>query len=109
MNDQVNLWVGLDLEAADMWVKETQEQSDVAFGSSPVRYQGVHYDFEVSSQMAAVFSNVEWDLTEATMIEAGVRLEHLRYDYDNRMLDGATRDDGSACGSSFQKALFMEL
>ena len=27
-----------------------------------------------------------------------LRAERTHYDYDNRMLDGNTRDDGSACG-----------
>ena len=36
--------------------------------------------------------------TSHTRIDAGLRLEHQRYDYDNRMLDGATREDGTPCG-----------
>ena len=30
-------------------------------------------------------------------LEAGLRLEHARYDYDNRMIDGNTDEDGVPC------------
>lgn len=97
LNNKLQLWLGLDLEWASMFVKETQQRADIAFGSSPVRYQGKHYDFDVDSHMAAVFGNLEWQWSDATAWEIGARIETLRYDYDNRMIDGSTRADGSSC------------
>lgn len=100
LSDDLKLWLGLDLEWASMSVEENQERGDIAFGASPVRFRGKHYDFEVDSQLAAVFANLEWKLGQATSIEIGTRLESLTYDYDNRMVDGSTRDDGTACATS---------
>jgi outer membrane receptor protein involved in Fe transport len=37
-------------------------------------------------------------VTERLALSAGLRVEHVKYDYDNRMLDGNTRDDGTPCG-----------
>jgi outer membrane receptor protein involved in Fe transport len=36
-------------------------------------------------------------LGERWSLEAGLRLEHARYDYDNRMIDGNTDEDGLPC------------
>jgi outer membrane receptor protein involved in Fe transport len=98
LSDSVQLWLGMDLEVADIWVKETQENPDTGWGD--VRYQGVHYDFAVESLQAALFANLEWQLTESVTLESGLRFEQLRYDYDNQMLSGSSRDDGSACAPS---------
>ncbi|GAA5316437.1 MAG: TonB-dependent receptor [Candidatus Pelagadaptatus aseana] len=95
LSESVSLWLGADLEVADIWVEEFQEAADTGFGD--VRYQGLHYDFEVLSRQLAVFTNLEWRLNQVTTLEAGVRWESLRYQYDNRMLAGSSRDDGSAC------------
>ena len=46
----------------------------------------------------APYIQLQRTLTDRLTITAGLRLEYVRYDYDNRMLDGNTRDDGSACG-----------
>ena len=54
---RTSLWLGADLEWANMWVEEFQAN---ALGSSDnVRYQGQHYDFEVDSQQLAAFANLE--------------------------------------------------
>ena len=46
----------------------------------------------------AAFYNLGWDIAENVELIHSVRLERLNYDYDNRHLDGNSRDDGSACG-----------
>ena len=91
-------WLGFDGEWADMFVEERQENP---LGSADnVRFQGQHYDFDVTSQQYGLFVNSEWTLTDKISLEAGLRYESLKYDYDNNMIDGSTRDDGSACNSS---------
>jgi outer membrane receptor protein involved in Fe transport len=91
-------WLGFDGEWADMFVEERQENP---LGSADnVRFQGQHYDFDVTSQQYGLFANSEWTLTDKISLEAGLRYESLKYDYDNNMIDGSTRDDGSACNSS---------
>jgi len=92
------LWLGTDVEWANMWVEEFQAN---ALGvANNVRFLGQHYDFEVDSQQIALFANLEWQLSDQLTIEMGLRYEYLNYDYDNKMLSGTTRDDGSDCNSA---------
>jgi iron complex outermembrane receptor protein len=81
-------WVnGVDLEYTDGWLKETQEDS-----FSPNQPAGVHYDYQVDAAVVAAYSQFDSELGERWSFTAGARLEHTRYDYDNRT------DDGPACG-----------
>ncbi len=94
LNDSLRLWVGLEGEWADMEVEEAQPHELSPFSS---RYQGDHYDFEVTSLQFAGFINAEWQVQDSLALEAGVRWETIEYDYDNQLLTGSTRDDGSLC------------
>ncbi|MDB9805743.1 TonB-dependent receptor, partial [Porticoccaceae bacterium] len=94
----VSFWLGTDVEWASMWVEEFQAN---ALGvANNVRFQGQHYDFDVDSQQVALFANLEWQLSDQLITEMGLRYEYLNYDYQNNMLSGTTRDDGSACNSA---------
>ncbi|MFQ5634383.1 MAG: TonB-dependent receptor [Gammaproteobacteria bacterium] len=94
------LTVGLDLEYMDGFIK--QFQADPLNGGSAFLNatlpRGWHYDFDVRSIMAAPYGQVEISIAPAWRLIAGVRVEYLRYDYDNKQLDGNTRDDGTPCG-----------
>lgn len=99
LNEQLDWTLGLDLEAADMALREfqqgpTEHPSAFLVATIPA---GLHYDYQVDSQMAAAYTHARWSLTEATRIDAGVRFESLEYDYDNRTTDGALKVDGSPC------------
>lgn len=90
---------GLDLEWADIWLTEIQD--DPAEGSDflrETRPQGVHYDYEVAQLAASPWLNAEYALGDDTQLVAGVRGDWIRYDYDNRVAAGNLRDDGTACG-----------
>ena len=97
-SDNATIWLGADLEWADMWVKESQ--ANILGTADNVRFQGQHYDFEVKSQQYSVFSNAEWQVSDRLLLEAGLRYESLTYDYQNNMIVGSTRDDGTLCKSS---------
>jgi outer membrane receptor protein involved in Fe transport len=90
---------GFDLEWADVFLKQTQfgetEGSDFLRETRP---EGKHYDYEVEGVTAAAFVQTEFAVSDRVTLNAGLRAEHVRYDYDNRMLDGNTRDDGTPCG-----------
>jgi iron complex outermembrane receptor protein len=88
------LTAGLDGEIARGRVEETQAQD---LGPDSDRPGGKHYDYDVWSVMAAPYAQFEWPLAPRWALQAGLRLEYLRYDYDNQMLDGNTRDDGTSC------------
>jgi outer membrane receptor protein involved in Fe transport len=91
--------LGVQLEWADTWL--TQRQDGPTVGSAflvATRPEGQHYDYAVESALAAAFYDVSLDLSPRLTLVHSARLEQLRYDYDNRMVAGNTRDDGTACG-----------
>lgn len=78
-------------------------QENPATGSAFIvatRPVGVHYDYEVESKNAAVFYDLRVPLTASVDLVHSARAEWLDYEYDNRGLDGNTRDDGTPCGFS---------
>ncbi|MBD3648538.1 MAG: TonB-dependent receptor, partial [Pseudomonadales bacterium] len=91
--------VGFDGEATDAFLKETQPS---ATEGSPFLvetiYQGTHYDYEVKAYTLAAFVQASMDVGDNVQIVTGVRAERVDYDYDNLMLAGRTRDDGTPCG-----------
>jgi iron complex outermembrane receptor protein len=95
------LTAGLDLEYADGFVKQYQAEEldgDSAFLNATLP-QGWQYNFEVSSIVAAPYGQLEIPINESWRLIAGLRLEYLYYDYDNRMVTGNTQDDGvTTCG-----------
>lgn len=97
--EQLSWTVGGHVEYADTWLEQTQEGPTVG---SPflvaTRPPGTHYDYEVASTLAAAFYDLSWHLNPQVDVVHSLRIESVRYDYDNNALTGNTRDDGSACG-----------
>ena len=91
--------IGVDLEWSRVALTETQlepaEGSDFLVGTRP---EGLHYDFEVASKSIASYVQSDIDIAPDLTLGLGMRAEYVHYDYDNRMLDGNTRDDGTPCG-----------
>ena len=78
-----------------------QVQSGPTTGSNflvQTRPSGRHYDYAVDSAMAAAFYDLRFAAAARTTLAHSLRVERLRYDYDNRWLAGNTRDDGTSCG-----------
>lgn len=72
---------------------ETTEGSAFARGIRPA---GRHYDYEVD--VASLGVHVEATLQRLRWTwSAGMRVDHSRYDYDNRMLAGNTDEAGREC------------
>ena len=95
-------WVnGFQIEMANMDLKETQQNAltnSSAFNNA-TRPQGKHYDYQAKSKVIAFFSGIEGvDLSNNLIGFGDIRAESIHYSYDNKMLDGNTRDDGSICG-----------
>ncbi|MFQ5608774.1 MAG: TonB-dependent receptor [Woeseiaceae bacterium] len=90
---------GLDVEWANVFLRETQlgttEGSDFLVETRP---PGKHYDYDVSSYSAASYVQADIELANNVVVSAGLRGEYVYYDYDNRMLVGNSRDDGTPCG-----------
>jgi iron complex outermembrane recepter protein len=102
MFEDMQLLAGIDLELADGFLKETQDgpATDGAPPANAIRPAGKHYDYEVQSKVAALYAQIEQPFAERWKLTVGGRLEHVDYDYDNRMLAGNTRDDGTSCGAA---------
>ncbi len=89
------LIAGVDLEYTQGFLKETQELPTGGFGN---RFpQGKHYDYEVTALVLAPYVHAEWSLSDRTQLTTGLRADLTRYDYDNRMIDGNTQEDGTPC------------
>jgi iron complex outermembrane recepter protein len=97
LDDALEFMTGVDGEWSSSFLQETQPH---AVPGNTVLPAGKHYDYEVQGLNGALFTQLAWTPLAATRIDAGLRLEHQRYDYDNRMIDGATREDGTPCGRS---------
>jgi iron complex outermembrane receptor protein len=100
--DSTRVLTGVDLELADGFLKETQDgpATDGAPAANAIRPAGKHYDYEVRSTVAAAYAQVEQPFAQRWTLTAGARVEYVQYDYDNRMIDGNTRDDGTPCGAT---------
>jgi outer membrane receptor protein involved in Fe transport len=97
--DRYTSVVGIDVEWSQVTLTETQ--FGPAAGSDflvETRPEGLHYDFEVASFSIASYIQSDIEIARNLTLGIGVRAEYVRYDYDNRMLDGNTRDDGTPCG-----------
>ncbi len=90
---------GVDVEWSEVALTETQfgpaEGSDFLVETRP---EGLHYDFEVDGVSVAPYVQSDIEFGKWLTLGLGLRAEYTRYRYDNRMLDGNTRDDGTPCG-----------
>jgi outer membrane receptor protein involved in Fe transport len=96
----MQLLTGIDLELADGFLEETQAgpATDGTPAANAIRPAGKHYDYDVRSQVAALYGQIEQPFAQRWRLTAGARFEYVDYDYDNKMIDGNTRDDGTSCG-----------
>jgi outer membrane receptor protein involved in Fe transport len=90
---------GVDVELADIYLEQSQDEPTQG---SPflveTRPAGKHYDFDASSVGVASYLQADYQLSEKLTLGAGLRADYLKYEYDNLMLTGNTRDDGTECG-----------
>jgi iron complex outermembrane receptor protein len=87
---------GIDVDLTRGWLREVQDRD-----FSPNQPAGVHYDYTVDALSAAAFGQVRYELTPRWHLEAGLRLEYNRYDYDNHA------PDGSACAPEASNCRFF--
>ena len=99
--DNLQLTSGIQTETAKVKLKEFQQFSlttSSAFNNA-VRPQGFHYNFDVDSSSIAIFFGFdEFFIGKNSFAYGDLRLEHNDYSYDNKILAGNTKDDGTSCG-----------
>jgi len=88
------LHYGFDLDITASYLQ--QEQAAPTFAVFPT---GKHYDYEVDATTAAWFVGGTWQPKAERELNAGMRYEIQRYDYDNLMLDGNDDENGVPCPS----------
>lgn len=91
---------GLDLEATEGSLSQTQEfatSTGSAFLNNTIPI-GKHYDYDVDATQVAPFVHYQRYFDNGFDISLGLRYERMEYDYDNRMINGRTKDSGVACG-----------
>jgi outer membrane receptor protein involved in Fe transport len=96
---KLEVTAGLDADWAEVFLR--QVQAAPAAGPPRIgetRPAGRHYDYRVNSFALAPFLQAEYRMSGRWRLGGGLRFEYTRYDYDNRMLSGDTREDGSPCG-----------
>ena len=97
----VDRWiVGLDAENTRGQLSEFQPNPTVSGSAFLVNTipSGAHYDYDVDANTWAVFAQYQLPVSESILLTFGGRYESVTYDYDNKLLDGRTKDDGTACG-----------
>ena len=91
--------IGVDGEIGKGELKQTQAE--------PITYSaflgatipaGNQYDYEVNTHKIAGFIRGEFDVTDQLSLLSGVRGEHMKYNYNNRMNSGRVDENGDACG-----------
>lgn len=97
--DEARLTFGVDAEAASSFLLEEQAgpTTEGTPAAQAIRPAGRHYDYDVHARTLAGYAQVDRALGSTLTLTAGLRLEQVRYDYDNRMLAGNTDENGVPC------------
>ncbi|MBL8266145.1 TonB-dependent receptor [Steroidobacter sp.] len=100
--NNTRLLTGLDVEFAQGFLKETQPgpATDGAPAANAIRPAGKHYDYQVDSRVAAVYGQIEQPFAQRWKAIGGARFEYVDYEYDNKMINGNTAENGSTCGTA---------
>jgi iron complex outermembrane recepter protein len=93
------LVAGLDAELARSTLLQYQNHptTDGPPPANAIRPPGRQYDYVVDSGVLAGYGEWRRPLSARWSLDAGLRVEYARYDYDNRMIDGNTDENGVAC------------
>lgn len=90
--------LGLDAEwaATSLLENQTGPTLEGSAAARAIRPAGRHYDYAV--RVAALGGNVSLEQRrEPWLWRAALRADRIGYDYDNRMRDGNTAEDGTPC------------
>jgi len=90
---------GIDTEFAQSSLLQYQHDptTDGSPAANAIRPAGKQYDYDVDSGVIAGYADWRRPLAARWTLEAGLRLEYAHYEYDNRMIDGNTDENGVPC------------
>ena len=92
--------IGLELEWSDSSLFQAQDGPTLegSAAARAIRPAGRHYDYRVAGLTGSAWGAVEWEPGDPRWrVTGALRLESTQYDYDNRMRDGNTAEDGTPC------------
>ncbi|MEZ5998336.1 MAG: TonB-dependent receptor [Hyphomonas sp.] len=81
VSDTVIWRVGTDLDVATGYLREIQPDPFGFFPGDARFPQGLHYDYDVDTTVVALWSELEWSVSDTFRILAGLRGESHDYDY----------------------------
>jgi outer membrane receptor protein involved in Fe transport len=89
---------GADAEWADTSLQQSQAlpTTDSSAAARAIRPAGRHYDYDTTLLGLGVQGRVQIERGRWQW-RAGARVDRIRYEYDNRMRDGNTAEDGTPC------------
>lgn len=87
--DSITVLTGFDTDITNGYLNETQAQP-----FSPTLPAGEHYDYSVDAQTYSPFAKFSWARSQKLTLDAGLRFEKTRYDYDNQLTDGSACEEG---------------
>ncbi|MFC3032659.1 TonB-dependent receptor [Pseudoalteromonas fenneropenaei] len=100
LSDGLSLRAGIDSEwttGALLQYQVSATESDSAFLRA-VLPTGRHYDYDVNANTIAGYLNLDYQLSDDLSSFVALRFDTVQYDYQNNMLAGNSKEDGSACG-----------
>lgn len=94
--------LAFDAETAQSELTEFQPgpATDGAPAANAIRPAGYHYNYQVDSFTLGASASLEYRLLDDLTASAALRADRTNYQYDNRMIDGNTRADGTSCAAS---------
>lgn len=86
---RVEATVGADVEFTRGYLQEFQPQTPEELELAPFLaddfLQGLHYDYAILAQTGALYGEAEVALSPRWLVEAGLRVEATRFDYDTEV------------------------
>lgn len=88
--------MGIDAEWTEGELTQTQQKPDT-FSFGKARQQGTHYDYDVEASTIAPYIQGDWQVNNALKFTGSIRFDATAYRYNNLVVDGTTKADGSSC------------
>ena len=82
LSDEVTWRAGFDVDLASGSLEETQPDPFGFFPGDARFPLGTHYDYTVNTQVGALWSEIDWALSDRLTLFGGIRAEAHAFDYD---------------------------
>lgn len=96
IDSNIAVVMGINAEWTEGALTQTQQKPDT-FSFGKARQQGTHYDYKVEALTIAPYIQGDWHVNDALKFTGSVRFDATEYRYNNLVVDGTTKADGSSC------------